>query len=1066
MNQLHYTKKFMVLGVIFLIAVIEVIYSLTANIGLTIMNGRHELDGLDIISPISNTIQLVQQHRGLTSGAISSNKNMLNLHTVKGEKVASLLNFIDKKLHKNASEQADWLAIKKSWENIHANSLHWTIDESMFAHTHFIETLQAFNVRIADHYLLSSDPAIDSHYLLQTTITNLPETLELLGQIRGFGTGILAKKKMSDSQSFEMRALIERLRNSVKSLKVNLEKAGQYSPQIKTELIDTSNAINIASQQIITLVETDILAANFRTPSDQFYALVTAKIDGGNRQLHQTLLPTTKLLLNTRILQAEKTLYLRSGTAILLLLLSYYLFISIYFSTIDSIKALAHSAKKIAGGDLNERVSLNTRDELSVVGDSFNEMAIGFNALMLTRIEDEARLRAILDGALDAAIQMDAKGNIRGWSVQAQNIFGWSGEEVVGHPLHDFIIPVRYREAHKQGLKHFLASGEGPVLQSRIEVEGLHRLGHEFPIELAISPVRSAGEIEFNAFIRDISQRKKSEDELRIAAIAFESLEGMIVTDANKIIINVNQAFTQITGYSVDEVVGKSPSILQSGRHNDLFYQELWSGLNQNKFWYGEVWNKRKSGEIYPELFRISAVTNKYGQVTNYLAAFTDISESKKSEDVINALSFYDALTHLPNRKLMLDRLNQLLESSVKNQQYGAILSLDLDNFKILNDTKGHDIGDLMLIEVAKRLKTCTHAKDTISRIGGDEFVVLLSELSTDNLHAANLVEAVAERVRAALKLPFKLLDGEYHSSVSIGICLFLNHDLSVDELFKRADSAMHQAKQSGRNAIRFFDTTTQTALESRVLLESMLRNAIPDQFILYYQPQVDDAGHIIGAEALIRWLHPKNGLISPAMFIPLAEETGLILPIGDWVMESACQQLKAWESNPKLQHLQLAVNVSAKQFQQQEFVAKVLSVLDQTGANPTKLKLELTESLVVDDVDMMIAKMGALKAVGVSFSLDDFGTGFSSLSYLKRLPLNQLKIDQSFVRNLLEDPNDEAIVRTVIALGHAMGLSVIAEGVETKEQRDFLYTHGCLHYQGYLFGRPLQLISFENLLK
>lgn len=680
--------------------------------------------------------------------------------------------------------------------------------------------------------------------------------------------------------------------------------------------------------------------------------------------------------------------------------------------------------------------------------------------------ENQAMTQSLIDSALDGVISMDQEGKVIRWNAQAERIFGYSQEQAMGREVTELIVPHAHREAHRQGMARFIRTNTPTIIGKRIEVPGLRADGTEFPMELTVSALIQSGRHFFSAYVRDITKRKKNERSLQIAAIAFDSLEGMVVADANSIILKVNDAFTRITGFSADEAVGKSTSILKSGRHDDQFYHEMWAALKQDRFWYGEIWNKRKSGEIYPEMLRITAVTDDHGQVTNYVSAFTDISEQKKSEETINSLSFYDPLTHLPNRRLMLERLQQMLEFSERRGQYGAILSLDLDNFKFLNDTKGHDIGDLMLIEVSKRLHTCTHTEDTISRTGGDEFVLLLDALSSDGIQAAAQAEAVAERLRAAMNLPFELRGGIYHISSSIGICLFFNNELAVEELFKRADSAMHQAKSSGRNAIHFFDPATQAALETRVQLESWMRDALPEQFRLYYQPQVDESGRILGAEALIRWLHPENGLISPAMFIPLAEETGLILPIGDWVLETACKQIKVWECQPELQHLQLAINVSAKQFHQSGFVTKVLDVLDRTGANPDRLKLELTESLLVDDVETIIEKMTELKTRGVSFSLDDFGTGFSSLSYLKRLPLDQLKIDQSFVRNLLTDPNDEAIVRTVIALGQSMGLSVIAEGVETEAQRGFLDAHGCHHFQGYLFSKPVAIEQFESLLK
>ncbi|MDO8252073.1 MAG: EAL domain-containing protein, partial [Rhodoferax sp.] len=577
-----------------------------------------------------------------------------------------------------------------------------------------------------------------------------------------------------------------------------------------------------------------------------------------------------------------------------------------------------------------------------------------------------------------------------------------------------------------------------------------------FELSVARKQVAAGQEPRFIGLSRDITERKHAEEALRIAATAFESQEGMTITDAQGVILRVNKAFTEITGYTADEVVGQNPRILNSGRQDAAFYAAMWESIARTGSWQGEIWNRRPNGEAYPVWLSITAVKGSDGIVTHYVGAFIDITGRKAAENEIRNLAFFDLQTGLPNRRLLLDRLVQALAASARHQRQGALLLIDLDNFKTLNDTLGHDKGDLLLKQVSQRLASCVHEGDTVARLGGDEFVVMLENLSEHPEEAATQAETLGKKILASLKQSYSLAGYEHHSTASIGITLFADQQETIEDLLKRADLAMYQAKAAGRNTLRFFDPEMQAVVTSRAALESGLRKAITsDQFLLYYQAQVDGQGRQTGCEALVRWQHPERGLVSPAEFIPLAEDTGLILPLGHWVLESACIQLAKWATQAEMSHLTVAINVSARQFRQADFVSQVLTVLDSTGANPQRLKLELTESLLIGDVEDIIAKMTALKAHGVGFSLDDFGTGYSSLSYLKRLPLDQLKIDQGFVRDILIDPNDAAIAKMVIALGDSLGLAVIAEGVETEAQRDFLASQGCHAYQGYLFSRP-----------
>jgi diguanylate cyclase (GGDEF)-like protein/PAS domain S-box-containing protein len=573
--------------------------------------------------------------------------------------------------------------------------------------------------------------------------------------------------------------------------------------------------------------------------------------------------------------------------------------------------------------------------------------------------------------------------------------------------------------------------------------------------------------IKLRGAYHDITERKLAEAEMRIAATAFESQEAILVADADWRIMRVNQAFTRMTGYSAEEALGQLPTeLIGSGREEPGFYTAVDQALYNYGVWQGEVLSRRKNGEVFPVGLNISAVKGPDGEVTHFVSGMTDITQRKASEEQIQSLAYYDPLTQLPNRRLLMNRLEKALVVALRYQRRGALLFVDLDNFKTLNDTLGHEQGDFLLEQVAQRLIHCTREGDTVARLGGDEFVVMLENLSEDSLVAATQAEAVGEKILAALNQRYALASYEQHSTPSIGITLFGEQPEGIAEPLKRADLAMYQAKAAGKNMLRFFDPQMQAVVTARAALEVGLRDGLAlGQFLLHYQAQVSGQGVVTGAEALLRWPRPPFGLVPPGEFIPLAEDTGLILPLGLWVLETACRQLADWSVRSELAQLTLSVNVSARQFHQADFVSQVLTALARSGANPQRLKLELTEGVLVANVEDVIQKMTALKSAGVGFSLDDFGTGYSSLSYLKRLPLDQLKIDQAFVRDILVDPNDAAIARMVIVLAESLGLAVIAEGVETEAQRAFLAAQGCHAYQGYLFSRPLPLAGFEALV-
>jgi diguanylate cyclase (GGDEF)-like protein/PAS domain S-box-containing protein len=558
------------------------------------------------------------------------------------------------------------------------------------------------------------------------------------------------------------------------------------------------------------------------------------------------------------------------------------------------------------------------------------------------------------------------------------------------------------------------------------------------------------------------------EQAMRISDVAFETSDAIMITDADCCIVRINQAFLDITGYSPDEVIGKNARMMNSGRDDKIFHAgiEMWQQLFENGSWTGEILDMRKNGEAYPKWMKITAVANRDRQTTHYVAIFNDLSERNNREEEIRNLASYDKLTRLPNRHLFLDRFAEKLINSTRQNSYGGILLIDLDRFKILNDAMGHDCGDLLLIEVAARLKNCVREMDTVARLGADEFIVHIEDVSSNLDETSRKVGLVAEKIREYLSRPYFCNGHPLLSSSSIGVSLYRGNQIPVDVLVQHAEMAMYQAKSAGRNSIRFFDPVMQDRVTAHAALENDLRQAIGrNQFHLHYQMQVDNNHRPVGAEALLRWDHPERGLVLPGVFIPIAEESMLILEIGDWVMDNACSQLALWAQSPETRKLTLAVNVSAKQFAIAGFVDSVADVLKAHQVDPPRLKLELTESVMLEDMDGTVEKMHALKALGVGLSIDDFGIGYSSLSYLKQLPLDQLKIDQSFVQGITNDGSDAMLVQTIIDLAANFRMNVIAEGVETQAQLTFLKHHECMAFQGFLFGMALPVQEFEGLL-
>jgi diguanylate cyclase (GGDEF)-like protein/PAS domain S-box-containing protein len=584
--------------------------------------------------------------------------------------------------------------------------------------------------------------------------------------------------------------------------------------------------------------------------------------------------------------------------------------------------------------------------------------------------------------------------------------------------------------------------------ETRLQPEG----GHSLPLDLSYRVARVDGTAFGIVLGRDASARVMSEAELRLAArVISRSNEGIMIADAAVRIVEVNAAFEKITGYSREEAIGQNPRFLSSGRQSAEFYRGMWQTLNETGFWQGEIWNRRKSGELYPEWLSLSAICDDAGTVSHYVGTFSDVTEAKAREARIEHMAHHDFLTGLSNRFLLTDRFSQVAANAERNDTRFALLFIDLDRFKNVNDTLGHTIGDQLLCDVAQRLAHAVRNTDTISRQGGDEFIVLLNEIESPDTAAQ-----VARKLMQVLGEPFQLGGHQITVTPSIGIAVSPEDGTDLDSLLKHADLAMYDAKQQGRNNYQFFRREMNARSLEMLLMESDLRQALrKGEFELHYQPQLAfGSPRPVGVEALLRWRHPERGLVSPADFIPIAEETGLIVPIGQWVLETACRQTALWRAG-EWPEMRVAVNLSAAQFRQPGLITLTRQAMQAAGLPPQALELEVTESILMSDAEATAATLNELSAMGVTLAIDDFGTGYSSLAYLKRFPVDTLKVDRSFVHNIGTDEEGAAICSAIIGLAHSLHLEVVAEGVETQEQYDWLARAGCHYVQGYLTGRP-----------
>ncbi len=672
---------------------------------------------------------------------------------------------------------------------------------------------------------------------------------------------------------------------------------------------------------------------------------------------------------------------------------------------------------------------------------------------------DHSTQAQIFDQIRESIITMDLAGYITGWNRSAEQLFGYSAAEAVGKHILFLYADPDAEDDSDNFQDAFLEHGG-----REMEVRRRRKSGEVFWASLQLSLMRDEhGEpCGLIGYLSDITARVEAEKTMRLQSRIFEhSEESILITDATRHILSVNPAFSEMTGYPQEEIIGQTPAILRSTRHPTEFYEDIWVRVEQDGSWHGEVWTQRKNGEDFPSWASISLVKNHDGQISHYFSIFTDMTERKKAEERIHHLAYYDGLTGLPNRSLLYQLIDQALAEARRNRLHGAILFIDLNRFKPINDTLGHAIGDRLLLQVAERLRRAVRTADVVARLGGDEFVVALFDI-TQREHAA----VVAQKILAALDPPFFIEENELQMGAAIGISAYPRDGFDTESLLRMADIAMYRAKQSGQAGYAFYSHEMNQRTLDRLKIESGLRHGIENnELLLHYQPKVDIAsGLIVGVEALVRWNHPTRGMVSPGEFIPIAEESGLVVRLSAWVLEAALQQAYLWYA-AGLPVLKVAVNLSARDFSP-SLATRVASLLTSHGVPPTWLELEITEGMLTHSSEEVITMMDALTALGVTLALDDFGTGYSSLSYLKRFPIDTLKIDQSFIRGIPADGDDCAIAGAIVSMAQRLGHRVIAEGVETLAQLDYLESLGCQEIQGYYFSAPVPADKLEAMLR
>ncbi|WP_193771102.1 EAL and GGDEF domain-containing protein [Candidatus Magnetaquicoccus inordinatus] len=1018
---------------------------------------RRELQGIEDVRRLNEVIDILQQIRGLNQIWLWRGDSDIALklqqlhHSVQGR-----LAVLRQELQDDPFQVSAEVVHLQEWSDalIHPPGEGQVAHIVFEKHSYLIQRVVDLRRTIMIRSRLALDADLKTTLLNTLVASELPDMEESIGRARGIGSALLSQS----TPNVEQRNQFDGRLGSVRS---HWERVRRNQYLIREHLPDAQQSISCVQEQIHPQV--------------------------------QSFLDVSVAILGEQTKRVEPSHYFSLASGLL-----------------QISRGCAEQIRAELVEQLQKRIS-NVKQNIVLIGvcGGLLWLLVTFIVFVIYRANNRAfaqiqaserKNQAILEAAVDGIVTIDSKGIIHAANAAVENLFGYPIKELLGQNV-SILIPEPHRSAHDRYLQEYLKSGIRHIIGYTREVVGICKDGGRFPMELAVGEFTVGGESYFTGIMHDITERKKAkealqeaynelerrvlertqelqeanvqllssleaqkraESGLRLAAKVFEhASEAIVITAVDGSIVDINQAYSHITGFSREDVIGANPRIGKSGRHEPDFYRQMWEAILNYGQWAGEVWDRRKNGEIYPKWLSINAVKDADGVITHFVGIFSDISHVKTTEERLEQLAFYDPLTRLPNRMLFKDRAKKAIAWSERHGAKGAVCFIDLDRFKYVNDTLGHAAGDKLLVEVARRLLACVRVSDTVARLGGDEFTVILTDLERGEQAAV-----VADKIIASVSQPVDLDGHQANIGASIGIAIFPDDGNTYDLITQYADLAMYHAKEAGRGTSRFFELSMNAKSTKRATLESSLRRALKNkEFLLHYQPKVElRSGRVIGMEALVRWQQPDGTMVSPLDFIPLAEETGLIVPLGQEILQMACQYNKKL-LDQGLPPVKVAVNLSGRQFQDRELHTSIQSILLKTGLAPEWLELEVTESMMMKDERQAIVTLQQLREIGLSIAMDDFGTGYSSLSYLKRFPISSLKIDQSFVRDLVEDSDDAAIVAAIVSMAKSMRLRVVAEGVENRHQKEFLQRLDCDEIQGYWLSRPLIGDSFAQFL-